>query len=125
MSIEEAVKAGEAIWVNVKIKSFPYLVGCVAFFLLCAALLSLLYVKSLKDAEKNRIANRALEAQIVAKDYDLKKLRGENDAKTKALVESVKKYQSSLADLDRISSFYSNSDWRVIARDYQLRTGKN
>lgn len=125
MSIEDTLKLAEGAWATIKLKSFPYLVGCLAFFLLCAALLSLLYVRSLKDAEKNRIANRALEAQIVAKDYDLKKLRGENDVKTKALAESVKKYQSSLADLDRLSSFYTNSDWRIIARDYQLRAGQN
>lgn len=125
MSIEDDLKVAESAWLNIKVKIFPYLVGCLAFFLLCGALLSLLYVRSLKDAEKNRIANRALEAQIVAKDYDLKKLRGENDAKTKALAESVKKYQSSLADLDRLSSFYTNSDWRIIARDYQLRAGQN
>jgi len=125
MSIEDDLKVAESAWLNIKVKSFPYLVGSLAFFLLCAVLLSLFYVRSLKDAEKNRLANKAIEAQIAAKEIDLKKLHAENDAKTKALSESVKKYEASIVALDSVSSFYTNGTWRDMAKQYQLRSGQN
>jgi hypothetical protein len=125
MSIEENLKIAEGVWLNVKLKSFPYLVGCIVFFILLTSLLGLFYFRSLKDAEKNRLANKALENEIVLKDRDLKKLHAENDAKSKAYAESVKKYEASIVALSNVAGFYTNGSWRDIAKSYELRTGKN